>query len=224
MRLAYGSWPSPVSAASLQEGALQIDFPSAEGGRVFWVEGRPGEGGRAALMMCPADGEPLEVSSPGANVRSRVHEYGGRPYAVRGDVAVFCDAVTQRLHRVTVGRAQAVGVTPDLDGAVLRWAGLEIDPSGSFVLAVQEDHRGSGGCLDALVRLDLGGDNRDGGSVLFSEADFVSAPRPSADWSRLAFVTWNHPNMPWHETTLWVGDLDDRGNLTGVRSVANGCA
>ena len=143
---------------------------------------------------------------------------------MRGDVAVFCDAVTQRLHRVTVGRAQAVGVTPDLDGAVLRWAGLEIDPSGSFVLAVQEDHRGSGGCLDALVRLDLGGDNRDGGSVLFSEADFVSAPRPSADWSRLAFVTWNHPNMPWHETTLWVGDLDDRGNLTGVRSVANGCA
>src|ERR671929_182335 len=80
---------------------------------------------------------------------------------------------------------------------------------------------GSGEAVNTIVSLGLdGAGNDDGGRVLVSGADFYSTPRVSPDGSRLAWLAWNHPNMPWDGTELWVGELDDAGALTSSRSGA----
>lgn len=222
--LPYGSWPSPITAASLTEAGRSLTFLRADADRLYWVEGRPSEGGRGALMMQRAGADPVEVTGPGANVRSRVYEYGGHPYDVRDGLVIYSDFATQRLHRLDTATGEDRPITPDLGGPLLRWAGHRIDPTGRYLLAVQEDHRGDGECTDTIVRLDLDEDRADGGIVLVGGTDFVSAPRPNPDWTRLAWVTWDHPNMPWDVTTLWVADLDPDGNLTGPRALATGCS
>ncbi|HEX8686972.1 MAG TPA: S9 family peptidase, partial [Pyrinomonadaceae bacterium] len=66
------------------------------------------------------------------------------------------------------------------------------------------------------------GPNEDGGRVLVEGNDFYAAPRLSPDGSRLAWQTWNHPNMPWDGCELWVAELDEGGAVAGSRRVAGG--
>ena len=72
----YGSWRSPISAESLVQGAAGISEVMPDGDAVWWCESRPSEGGRTAMMRWQG-GNRTEVTAPDANVRTRVHEYGG---------------------------------------------------------------------------------------------------------------------------------------------------
>ena len=215
----YGAWASPVSAASLAGDRVSLDQPSIDSGHVYWLEGRGAEGGRVVLVRDGVDLTPAPF-----NVRSRAHEYGGGAYTVAGDVAAFVDFTDQRVRLLSVGgqgrHEEPRAITPESDGR-LRYADLRLDPVARQLFCVREDHRGEGEAVSTIVRLDLDGDNVDGGAVLVEGPDFVSAPRLSPDGDRLAWVQWNHPDMPWDSTQLWTATVTDEG-LVGAVQVAGG--
>ena len=168
-----------------------------------------GEGGVDADDLTPAP----------FNVRTRVHEYGGGAFAAKDGILLASNFSDQRLYRLERGQAP-LALTPASD-KTLRYADATIDAARGVVFLVREDHRGGGEAVNTIVRLGL--DGRGGeGEVVAEGHDFFAAPRLSPDGRRLAFISWDHPKMPWDETALWLGDVDDQGSLSDVRKVAGG--
>ncbi len=216
--LRCGAWPSPLTAELAAVGAVSLAWAGVAQGRLHWIEGRPAEKGRSVLMGLNADGLAAEVLAPDANVRSRVHEYGGTPWLAVGDQLVYSDFADQRL-RVR----QADGSERTLTPAGCRYADGHAGPvgvAGGTLVAVREDHRGGGEARNTVVLLDLDRPE-DEGRVLYGDSDFVAWPRLSACGRRLALVAWDHPAMPWDDTRLLVGTLAD-GALTDLQVVAGG--
>ena len=207
-----GTWASPITFESLVEGAVHPADLRTRGGRIYWLESRPADGGRMVLMTDDEAG-PKQLTAAPFNVRTRVHEYGGAPYVVTDEGLYFSNFADQRLHRLSAG-AEPEALTTD----GYRYADAAILPGGGLV-AVREDHTDPSDVRNAIVR--LSGEAGDSGRVLFGSSDFVAYPRPSPDGERLAFVAWDHPNMPWDTTSLYVADLTDQG-LDGVTRVAGG--
>ena len=207
-----GSWASPISFESLVEGAVTPSDLRACEGVLYWLESRPAEGGRLVVMCDDGSGARQLTGAP-FNVRTRVHEYGGAPYAVAGGTIWFSNFADQRLHVLAPG-GEARALTPEgyryADAAPLAGGGL---------VAVREDHTDPEEVKNTVVR--LAGPAGEAGQVLFGDSDFVAYPRPSPDGERLAFVAWDHPNMPWDTTSLYVGELAD-GSLAGLQRIAGG--
>ncbi|WP_353950171.1 prolyl oligopeptidase family serine peptidase [Knoellia sp. S7-12] len=201
--LPFGSWSSPVSPSSLTAATRGLDEVRVDGPDTCWLESRPWEGGRVVLVRhVGATGVVEDVVGEGVNVRSRVHEYGGGAYAVRSGTVVVTTMPDLQVHDVASDGSLRT-ITPE---GKFRYGGLVLGDG--FVLAVREDHSGEGEPVNTLVRLDLHGDNADGGVVLWEGSDFVGRPALSPDGSQLAVVTWDHPNMPWDTTTLRRASLD----------------
>lgn len=201
----YGTWPSPLSPARLAEGQVRSDEVRVDGADTYWLESRPSDGGRTALVRHRA-GTVSDVTPAGANVRSRVHEYGGGAYAVSAGTLVWSEFADGRLRRLDPGASEPVALTPEV---AVRYGGLVL--AGPFVYAVREDHRGDGEPVNTLVRLDLAGPNDDAGTVLVQGSDFVSRPAVSTDGHQLAWVTWDHPDMPWDASSLWRAEVGPAG-------------
>ncbi|MFN2327394.1 MAG: alpha/beta hydrolase family protein [Chromatocurvus sp.] len=206
----YGSWPSQITAESLVEGSRGLGAPHRDGKYLYWLESRPEQGGRMTIMRWREGGEPEELLPEPFNVRSRVQEYGGGSLLVAGGRLWFSNYADQRLYSFTPGEAP-VAVTPE---AELRFAGCRLDSARERLICIREDHRGPGEPVNSLVALPL--DAMSEGEVLFSGTDFVSAPRLSADASRIAFTTWMHPNMPWDNTRLHSAGFNADGRLEGL--------
>lgn len=206
--LPFGSWPSPLSASDLTAATRRLDEVRVDGTDTYWIEGRPWENGRDVLVRHRgATGEVEDVVGAEVNVRSRVHEYGGGPYAVRDGVVVVTTVPDLRVHVVEPdGVLRAI--TPE---GGFRYGGLVLGDG--FALAVREDHSAGGEPVNTLVQLRLDDDNADGGRVLWESTDFVSRPALSDDGSQVAVVTWDHPNMPWDTTTLRRAVLTSGGTL-----------
>ena len=209
----YGTWRSPISAADLARSAISLNYLQVAGGVPHWVESRPAEGGRYVIVAPAANGEVKELTPPGFNVRTRVHEYGGTPYTLSRGAIYFSNFSDQRLHVQRPGQAP-VPLTPE----GYRYAECAAT-AGSRLFCVREDHTGSGEPKNAIVALDAAGSGA--GTVLFGGSDFVADPRVSPDGRRIAWIAWNHPDMPWDTTTLHVADLTDTG-LSGITSIAGG--
>jgi dipeptidyl aminopeptidase/acylaminoacyl peptidase len=217
----YGSWDSPITPASLAQGQARIDEVRVDGPDTWWLESRPWEAGRSALVRHHSrTGERHDVLPAPWNVRSRVHEYGGGAYAVDDGVLVFSDFASGRLFRLsTHERSTPLEPTPITPEGSVRYGGLVLHDL--HVYAVREDHRGAGEPVNELVRLTIDGPNEDHGQVLATGTDFVSRPAVSPDGTEIAWIAWNHPNMPWDSTTLMVAELTHQG-LEHVRVVAGG--
>ncbi|GGB65600.1 alpha/beta hydrolase family protein [Knoellia flava] len=205
--LPFGSWPSPLSPAALTAATRMLDEVRVDGADTYWLESRPWEAGRVALVRhVGATGEVEDVVGEGVNVRSRVHEYGGGAYAVRSGVVVVATIPDLRVHVVEDGELRAI--TPE---GGFRYGGLVLGDG--FVLAVREDHSTDGEPVNTLVQLTLDGGNDDGGRVIWQGTDFVSRAALSEDGTEVAVVTWDHPNLPWDTTTLRRATLTDAGPL-----------
>ncbi|MDF1585414.1 dipeptidyl-peptidase 5 [Marinimicrococcus flavescens] len=214
----YGTWSSPVTPELITAGLVRLSWPLAQGGRVYWCEGRPAEGGRVTLLCREAGGTVRELTPAPFNARTAVHEYGGRSFAVADGLVVVASHADQRLWRLD-GDAEPVPLTPESEGA-LRYADMVIDAPHGRVLAVREDHRGGGEPVNELVAVPLEGGPQEG-EVLARGHDFVAAPALSPDGRQLAWLSWDHPDMPWDATTLWVADLEN-GRPVTPRAVAGG--
>ena len=220
--LSYGSWQSPITARSLVAGAVGLGEVMVDGADIWWAEARPDEGGRTVVVRRTPDGAVVDAVPEGVDVRSGVHEYGGGAWCVAGGVLVHADRSDERLVRREPGRpgVEPVVLTPEPDlPRGLRYADGRITPDGRWYICVRESHTGGGSePANELVAVAMDGSWRV--EVLVSGPDFVSNPRVSSDGQHLVWIQWDHPDLPWDDTTLWVGDLSPAGRLTGPRRVA----
>ena len=221
----YGSWSSPVSAELVAAGGVSLDEVRVEGGAVHWVEGRPLEGGRQVIRRAApaADREPADLIPEGFNARTRVHEYGGGAYTVHGDTVFFSNYADQRLYRQDPGAARPVPITPEPPApAADRYADARLTPDGRRLVCVRERHH-DGKVDNELVALPADGGGVDGQPVVLAAGrDFYASPRISPDGRRLAWLEWDHPNMPWDGTELRLADLGGDGLAGDPATVAGG--
>jgi len=214
---AYGSWKSPITSDLIVSETIGLGQIALDGKDVYWIEMRPAEGGRYVVVRRSPDGQIADVTPPPFNVRTRVHEYGGGAFVVANGTVYFSNFTDQRIYRQDPG-SEPRPITPE---AALRYADGVIDRRRGRMICVREDHTDAGGeAVNTLVSLDL--DGSDSGQVLVSGNDFCSSPRLSTDGSCLAWLTWNHPNMPWDGTELWVGEIRKDGSLGRTERVAGG--
>ena len=215
----YGSWKSPITSDLIVEGSVGLSQPTFDGEDIYWVELRPKEGGRNVIVKRTADGAISDFTPPSFNARTRVHEYGGGDYLVHNGTIYFSNFPDQRLYR----QQGPTEPEPLTDIANVRYADGRLDHSRARIICVREDHTGEGEAVNTIVSIDLNS-NAGIGSVLVEGNDFYSSPRLSPDGSQLAWLTWNHPNMPWDACELWVGEFGEDGTLTSTRWVAGGAA
>ncbi|WAZ25149.1 prolyl oligopeptidase family serine peptidase [Streptomyces cinnabarinus] len=228
--LPYGSWPSPIDAALAAAHDGHPEYLGFVGDEVWWTEPRPTEGGRRALVRRRADGTQEPVLPAPWNVRSRVIEYGGHPWAgalVDGEpLVVFVDFADQRLHRYEFG-GEPSPLTPVSEvGGGLRWAEPLILPDRGEVWCVLEEFTGDGpgDVRRVLAAVPLDGSAAEDRGAVRELSDgahrFVTGPRLSPDGRRAAWLAWDHPRMPWDGTELVVAEVGE--GLSGARTVAGG--
>lgn len=228
--LPYGTWPSPISAADVARGSLDLEFPaavpSADGVEVWWLEGRPEHEGRSALMRRTASGEILEVLPPAWNVRSRIIEYGARCWSrietPRGAATVFCFWDDQRLYLLPDGADAPTPLTVAPTDAASHLYGEPVPGPAGTVIAVRETHT-DGVVTRALVQVPLDGSAADDDAavtVLNDQHHFYGHPRLSPSGTRVSYIAWDHPQMPWDGTVAAIVDLD--GPLPATERVLAG--
>ena len=214
----YGAWTSPFKIERLTDRVVFLAEPRGIDGVRWWIEGRPDEGGRQVLIRRETDGTLTRMTPEGFNARSRVHEYGGAAALVSGDLVVVSDFVTGRLNRV-VRPGELEPLTPEKQW---RYADAIHDATRNRLIAVREDHEPDvvaehGEWNNELVAIDLStGDV----SVLAAGSDFYAAPRLSPDATTLAWLEWQHPNMPWDGTELRLCTIAADGSLAEPRTIA----
>ena len=210
----YGSWRSPITADLIVADTVDLPEVWLDGDDVYWCEGRPKEGGRFVVVKYGLDGPAEDVTPPSFNVRTRVHEYGGAAALVREGTVYFANFADQKLYRQAFGESpQAIGQT-----AQCRYADAVFDGARRRLILVREDHRVSESQpVNAVAAVAIDGSSE---VVLVEGNDFYSNPRLSPDGRKLAWLTWNHPHMPWVTTELWVGELDQAGQIASRRKIA----
>ncbi|CAN5816495.1 S9 family peptidase [soil metagenome] len=212
----YGSWKSPITSDLIVSGSVGLSQPTIAGKDIYWVEMRPSEGGRNVIVQRHASGLATDINPPTLNARTRVHEYGGGDYVVSYGEIYYSNFVDQRLYKQLPG-GEPRPITSEAD---LRYADATVDAKRRRLICVREDHTVTGReAVNTLVSIGLDGLN-DSGQVLVYGNDFYSSPRVSPNCTKLAWLTWNHPQMPWDGTELWTGDFQADGSLTNIQHVA----
>jgi dipeptidyl aminopeptidase/acylaminoacyl peptidase len=212
----YGAWVSPLSVELMTESAIGLSSLSVGGQDLYWLEARPSEKGRSVLCRRRADGKIEELTPAPFNVGSRVHEYGGGAYAVAQGSVVFSERSDGTVWFLEAGAAPRKIETPD----GCRYADFELDLARRRVLAVREDHRARPPTdpKAAIVALPLDPGGLE--TVLIEGPDFLSSPRLSPKGQELAWIAWDHPDMPWDTTRLFVAGMSKEGALQDSRLVA----
>ena len=209
----YGEWPSPIDGADVARKQVGLAFPVIDAAGVWWQESRPEEGGRVAVVRQGPDGTGTkhDLLPMPWNARTRVHEYGGRSYLPLPDGFVFANFADQRLYRCGDTAAPAPLTPAPADGAADRFADFVLSPGGDHVWCVRERHEAGGRIIRGIVTVPLDGSGAADPAairVLVSGSDFYAFPAPSPDGTRLAWICWDHPRMPWDGTELRVAALN----------------
>src|SRR6266516_3809162 len=212
----YGSWKSPITSELYASAYVGLSEVQLDDDSIFWNELRPMEQGRYVVVKLAAGSKPEDITPSGFNVRTRVHEYGGGSYLVDKGTVYFSNYPDQRLYRQNPGSSPEA-LTPPVD---MRYADGVVDHQRNKIIIVREDHTVKGEAVNTIVAVDLASGGP--GEVFVSGNNFYSNPRISPDGRKLAYLTWNHPNMPWDGTELWVGTFDADGKLANSRRVAGG--
>ena len=216
----YGSWTSTISAADVAAGSRTPGQIIVTDGIVYWSESRPKEAGRVAIMRRLQSGEVEQVTPSDFNCRSRVHEYGGGAFFADGMTLYASHFEDQRLYKIEPG-ADPVAITPEPDiPAGLRYADGRLAPDRTRIFSIRERHESDGTVENEVVALSPEGDQAP--MIIASGRDFYAYPRPSPDGTRLAWLAWDQPNMPWDGSELWVAGIGSDGELEGAQMIVGG--
>lgn len=210
----YGSWRSPITSDSIVSSSIRLGAVRLDGPDIYWSELRPTEGGRQLVVRYgPEDeiGSVTDLTPAPFNVRTRVHEYGGGAYLVHKGAVYFSNFADQRLYVQRAGK-EPEALTPEVTPVSgLRFADAVVDEANERLICVVEDHRQSGEAINAIAAVPLTGGMP---KILVSGNDFYASPRLSPDGSELAWITWNHPQMPWDGTELCLAKVTEDGSLS----------
>lgn len=215
----YGSWKSPLSAAAIAGGETPLGGVALVGDETYWLEGRPLQGGRNVVVRRLPDGTTADVTPADANVRTRAHEYGGGAWLMHGSTVVYANFADQRLYRQD-GGGLPYAITPEPDlPAGARYADGSVTVDGGSIVCVRELHRDGQEARNELAILPMDGTQPP--RTLVDGHDFFSSPALSPDGQRLAWLSWDHPRMPWDGTELWLAEFSPDG-VRNARCVAGG--
>jgi hypothetical protein len=219
----YGSWKSPITSDLIVAQSVTLSELCLDCGYVYWLEGRPQEQGRYVVVRADADGRPTDITPPPYNARTRVHEYGGGSWTVRNGTVYFSNFADGRLYRQVPGAPEPQPLTPEPPARRRQWRFADgvIDERRSRWIGVREDHTVDGEPVNAIVAVDLG-DGGGPGHVLASGHDFYASPRLSPDGRWLAWLAWDHSNMPWNGTRLYLGEVAQNGAISKLDPIAGG--
>lgn len=213
----FGEWLSPISAARVAAGSRPLARPRVYNGDLYWVEGRTAEGGRMVVARARPGQPPCTCTPAPFNVRTRVHEYGGGAYLPLPGGMLFSNFSDNLLY-VQAGPLPPVALNQNEKH---RYADFVLDHKRRRVIGVREDHSGPGPHpVNTICTIMLDGSNVD--APLIAGADFYTAPRLSPDGRQLAWLSWNHPRMPWEAAELWIADLRENGMAGNPRRIAGG--
>lgn len=212
----YGSWKSPITADLIVAGTIGLSSLAIDGEDVYWIEGRPSEGGRNVIVRHTPDGQTTDITPPPFNVRTRVHEYGGGAFLVTDGTIYFSNFADQRIYRQTPDAAPQP-LTPEEN---FRYADAVMDKQRDRLICIQENHTKGGEAINRIVSINI--KNEADIQILVEGNDFYASPRLSPDGQRLCWISWNHPNMPWDGTELWVAKINANGLLGETQLVAGG--
>ena len=213
----YGSWKSPITTDVIVAETVLLSQPTLGLNEILWSETRPREGGRNVIVRRGPDGVAADQIQSPWNARTRVNEYGGGAYLASDDVIYFSNDEDRRIYSLRRGGAPR----PLTPAGKMRYADFASDVRRGRLLCVREDHNVDGTqATTTIVAVPLEGQSE--GQVLVEGSDFYSTPRVSPDGGHLAWLSWNHPNMPWDGTELWRAPILADGSLGERMLVAGG--
>jgi dipeptidyl aminopeptidase/acylaminoacyl peptidase len=221
----YGSWKSPLTSDLIVAQSVALSEVRLDGSDIYWLEGRPQERGRYVVVRSSEDGRHTDVTPVPFNARTRVHEYGGGSWTVVDGSVYFSNFTDGRLYRQQRGGTEPQPLTPPPAARERDWRFADgvIDRRRNRWIGVREDHTGEREPVNAIVAVDLV-NGHEPGRILASGHDFYSSPRLSPEGRRLIFLAWNHPNMPWNGTVLFLADMVGAGKLGEPQAIAGGDA
>lgn len=212
----YGSWKSPITADLIVSGTIGLGGLVLDGDDIYWLEGRASEGGRNVIVKRNSEGKIKDITPQPFNVRTRVHEYGGSSYLVHQGIIYFCNFSDQRIYTQTQ-ESTPEPLTPEINW---RYADMVIDSVRNRLICVREDHTPEGEPINTLVSINLS--QGEDINILTQGDDFYASPRLSPDGLYLSWISWNHPNMPWESTQLWMAKINSDGSLGDKKRLAGG--
>jgi dipeptidyl aminopeptidase/acylaminoacyl peptidase len=210
----FGSWQSPITGESVTAAKMHLDSVVLDGLDTYWLESRPQEKGRLVIMHQDGQGQTSQITPDGFSVRNRVHEYGGGSYVVQQGEIYFCNDVDQCIYHQsgsTISLASPAANTR-------RYADLLIDSHRRRLICVVEEHPVDREAVNSIASINL--DDPEDLNIIVTGADFYASPALSPDGKSLAWLSWNHPNMPWDGTVLVVAKLQRNGMPTAPQLVA----
>ncbi|MBS0288921.1 MAG: prolyl oligopeptidase family serine peptidase [Proteobacteria bacterium] len=207
----FGTWDSPITAELASSANVTLQDVVLDNGAVYWSEVRPQEKGRYVILKYQ-NGTVSEILPADFSARTRVHEYGGAAFTVYQGTIYFTNDADQRLYRLETNQAPIALTQPGY-----RFADFKMTPFG--IIAVGESHLENAISPDNFLALidPMTGDV----TMLCKGNDFYASPALSADFKQIAWISWDHPNMPWDNTQLWVGALSETGISQVKRVDAN---
>ena len=223
LSLPYGSWPSPLTAAKVAASGMSsrgtLRGVHVSQGQAIWLQLLPFEGGRYQLYRMGGRGSPEPLLPDRFSAQTKVHEYGGGDFLLDGVVLYFSNQADQRLYRMEAG-ANPIPLTPEAGAdRQLRFADARLHPNRRWLVSVVEEHRLAGQPDNYLAALP--NDPGHQPMVIAAGHDFYSSPRFSSAGEKLSWLTWDHPNLPWDGTQLWVTDWEN-GTLLGEPQLVAG--
>jgi dipeptidyl aminopeptidase/acylaminoacyl peptidase len=222
MKLApFGSWKSPITADSIVADNIGLSSIVLDGTDIYWLESRPQQSGRNVIVRRTADGKITDVTPPAYDVRSRVHEYGGAAYTVTDGKVYFSNNSDNCLYVQDLHSEQSQSVHQLTHDKKKRYADLTVDRLRQRLICVQEEHDSADfEPLNTIVSIDL--TKQDELYVMVGGCDFYAAPKLSPDGSKLAWLSWNHPNLPWDGTNLQIANVMNGGYISAPSLIAGG--
>lgn len=214
----YGSWKSPITADLIVQKTIGFGQLAIDGEDVYWIERRPQEKGRGVIIKRSKNGETTEVNPSEYNARTRVHEYGGGDYLVHNGVVYFTNFADQNIYEIANSQNGEWRIKNLTNTKDICYADYVMDENRNRLIAIREDRTKSViDAVNSIAAIDLATGKQ---TILVQGNDFYSNPRISPDGTKLAWLTWNHPNMPWDETELWMAEITADGTLSNEKKIA----